>query len=91
MLESDARLVERSIHVKGRKYKQLVIYVPRSIATDSAFPFKPKEMVRIVISGDMLRVQKARLPHAAQPVPDNLLPIVEILSPGADNVDVDNE
>jgi ABC-type Mn2+/Zn2+ transport system ATPase subunit len=87
MLESDARLVERSIQVKGRKYKQLIIYVPRSLATDSAFPFKPEEMVRIIILGNTLKVQKAKLPHAAQPVPDTLLPIVEILSPGADNVD----
>ena len=43
--------------------KQLMIYMPRSLATDSAFPFKPKEMVRISISGKMLTVEKAELPY----------------------------
>jgi ABC-type Mn2+/Zn2+ transport system ATPase subunit len=63
MLISDAKLTERTIRVKGRKYKQLIIYMPRSLATDSAFPFKPKEMVRISISGKMLTVEKAELPY----------------------------
>jgi ABC-type Mn2+/Zn2+ transport system ATPase subunit len=63
MLKSDAKLTERIIHVKGRKYKQLIIYMPRSLATDSAFPFKPKEMVRISISGKLLTVEKAELPY----------------------------
>jgi ABC-type Mn2+/Zn2+ transport system ATPase subunit len=90
MLESEARLVERTIHVKGRKYKQLIIYMPRSLATDSAFPFKPKEMLRISILGDSLKVRKAELPHATPPIPDTMLPIVEILSPLADNVDEDD-
>jgi hypothetical protein len=40
-----------------------MIYMPRSLATDSAFPFKPKEMVRISISGKMLTVEKAELPY----------------------------
>jgi ABC-type Mn2+/Zn2+ transport system ATPase subunit len=90
MLESDARITERTIKVKGRKYRQLVIYVPRSLATDSAFPFRPKEMVRISILGSMLNVRKTELPHAVRKVPDTLLPIVEILSPVADNVDGDD-
>ena len=63
MLISDAKLTERIIQVKGRKYKQLMIYMPRSLATDSAFPFRPKEMVRISISGKMLTVEKAELPY----------------------------
>ena len=63
MLKSDAKLTERTIHVKGRKYKQLIIYMPRSIATDSAFPFNPKEMVRISICGKMLTVEKAERPY----------------------------
>ena len=63
MLRSDAKLTERIIQVKGRKYKQLMIYMPRSLATDSAFPFRPKEMVRISISGKMLTVEKAELPY----------------------------
>jgi hypothetical protein len=63
MLKSDAKLTERTIHVKGRKYKQLIIYMPRSLATDSAFPFKPKEMLRISISGKLLTVEKAELPY----------------------------
>ena len=60
---SDAKLTERTIQVKGHKYKQLIIYMPRNLATDSAFPFKPKEMVRISISGNMLTVEKAELPY----------------------------
>jgi ABC-type Mn2+/Zn2+ transport system ATPase subunit len=63
MLESDARLIERIIKVKGRKYTQLIVYVPRSLATDSAFPFKPKDMVRIGISGEGLTIRRAELPY----------------------------
>ena len=37
--------------------------MPRSIATDSAFPFNPKEMVRISICGKMLTVEKAERPY----------------------------
>ncbi|MCJ7633680.1 hypothetical protein MUP77_14980 [Candidatus Bathyarchaeota archaeon] len=55
--------MERTIQVKGNKYRQLVIYVPRSFATDSAFPFKPKERVRINISGKSLIVEKAEPPY----------------------------
>jgi ABC-type Mn2+/Zn2+ transport system ATPase subunit len=63
MLESDARLIERIIKVKGRKYSQIIIYVPRSLATDSAFPFKPRDMVRLSIAGETLTIQKAELPY----------------------------
>jgi hypothetical protein len=63
MLDSDARLIERIIKVKGRKYSQIIIYVPRGLATDSAFPFKPRDMVRISISGKTLTIQKAELPY----------------------------
>jgi len=81
MLESDARLIERIIKVKGRQYSQIIIYVPRGLATDSAFPFKPKDMVRLSISGKELTVRKAGLPYVAPPIPDTLLPVVESLSP----------
>jgi hypothetical protein len=91
MLESDARLIERIIKVKGRKYSQIIIYVPRSLATDSAFPFKPKDMVRIHISGKELTVRKAGLPYVAPPVPDTLLPVVEILSPVDASTGVDEK
>ena len=68
-MESDARLIERIIKVKGRKYSQIIIYVPRSLATDSAFPFKPRDMVRLSISGKTLAIQKAELPYVG--VDDN--------------------
>lgn len=63
MLQSDAKLTERTIHVKGHKYKQLIIYMPRSLATDSAFPFTPQDMLRISIYGKLLTVEKAELPY----------------------------
>ena len=63
MLEADARLVERIINVRGHKYSQIIIYVPRGLATDSAFPFKPRDMVRLSISGKTLAIQKAELPY----------------------------
>ena len=62
MLESAAKLMERTIKVKGRQYKQLVIYVPRKLATDSAFPFKSDDKLRISILGDALSIEKAKLP-----------------------------
>jgi ABC-type Mn2+/Zn2+ transport system ATPase subunit len=63
MLESDAKLIERIIKVRGHRYSQLIIYVPRGLATDSAFPFKPRDMVRVSISGKTLTIQKAELPY----------------------------
>jgi hypothetical protein len=89
MLEADAKLIERIIHVKGHKYSQIIIYVPRILATDSAFPFKPKDIVRLNISGKKLTVQKAELPYVAPPVPETLLPLVEILSHVDASMDVD--
>ncbi|MCJ7631629.1 hypothetical protein MUP77_04410 [Candidatus Bathyarchaeota archaeon] len=79
-------MTERAIRVKGRKYRQLMIYMPRSLATDSAFPFEPKEMIKISILGDTLSMRKAELPNAARTVPDTLLPIIKILSPRVDNI-----
>jgi hypothetical protein len=69
MLEADARLIERIIKVKGRKYSQIIIYVPRSLATDSAFPFKPRDMVRLSILGKTLSIQQAEMPYVG--VDDN--------------------
>ncbi len=90
MLESDARLVERAIQVKGRKYKQLIIYMPRSLATDSAFPFKSQDMLRISILGDRLSIEKAKLPIVEYPVSETLPPALDVLLPVADDVDVNN-
>jgi len=90
MLEADARLVERIINVRGHKYSQIIIYVPRGLATDSAFPFTPRDMVRIRISGKELTVRRAELPYVAPPVPDTLLPVVEILSPVDASTGVDD-
>ena len=69
MLEADARLIERIINVRGHKYSQIIIYVPRGLATDSAFPFMPRDMVRLSISGKTLKIQKAELPYVG--VDDN--------------------
>ncbi len=81
MLESDSKLMERTIQVKGRKYKQLIIYVPRSLATDSAFPFKPHDVLRISILRDALSIEKVKHHPASHPAPKTL--------PIADNVDGD--
>lgn len=52
---------------RGRIYRQKVrgavktwIYVPHSVATDSAFPFKKGEKVKVFIHGKAVIVRKIR-------------------------------
>ncbi len=45
---------------KGRTYEKTWIYIPTSVANDTAFPFKPGEKVLIIIDikGKRLIIEK---------------------------------
>ena len=44
----------------GRTYEAYTIYLPSTLVTDSAFPFKPKEKLIVRIQGDRLVVEKRK-------------------------------
>ena len=48
------RVVNRGIG----KYIKAFIYIPKDVATDSAFPFKFGEEVQVTIEGDRLIISK---------------------------------
>ncbi len=52
---------ERKTKVKGKTYVQYVIYVPKLVALDSRFPFKPGErvVIRIDVDRQRLLIEKA--------------------------------
>jgi len=56
-LSGVGRFSERTVTVKGKKYKQYVIFVPKLVALDSAFPFKPGDRVLIKIEGNRVVVE----------------------------------
>jgi len=45
---------------RGRAYEAYTIYLPSTLVTDSAFPFKPKEKLLVKIQGDRLLVEKRK-------------------------------
>jgi hypothetical protein len=59
MIEGTGKFINRPTETGGRTYDKFFIYVPASVAKDSAFPFKPGENVKIRIKGDKLIVEKA--------------------------------
>jgi len=48
----------RKIKVRGTEYRQYYIYVPKLLALDSAFPFKPGEKVLIRVDENRLIIEK---------------------------------
>ncbi|RLE64742.1 MAG: hypothetical protein DRJ47_06985 [Thermoprotei archaeon] len=59
VLEDIGRFIERKITVKGRKYSQFIIYIPRLLALDSNFPFRPGDKLLIRVQGNKLVIEKA--------------------------------
>lgn len=60
VLEGIGKFADRKPTVDGKQYFQLVLYVPRDIARDSQFPFKPSELVYLKVEGEQLIVSKMR-------------------------------
>jgi len=58
VLCAEGRFIERNIVSRGKKYKQYLIYVPKLLALDSQFPFKPGDKVLIKIDGKRLIIEK---------------------------------
>lgn len=59
MIEGVGKLINRPTKTGGKSYDKFFIYIPTSVAKDSAFPFKPGEEVLVRIEGDRLVIEKA--------------------------------
>ena len=51
--QADAYIRTRKIKTKGKEYEQSYLFIPKLVATDTAFPFIRDEHVMVVI--DMKR------------------------------------
>jgi hypothetical protein len=60
MIEGEGKLINRPTQTGGKTYDKFFIYVPIEVARDTAFPFKPKEpvKVRIDIENSRLIIEK---------------------------------
>jgi len=58
MLKGIGTFIERKITARGKKYKQYLIYIPKLVALDSRFPFKPGDKLFIEINNDRLIISK---------------------------------
>jgi len=58
VLHAVGKFIERSITSRGKKYKQYLIYIPKLLALDSQFPFKPGDKVFIRVDGKRLIIEK---------------------------------
>lgn len=62
MVQQDnvGKVINRPTKAGGKTYDKYFIYIPTSVAKDSAFPFKPGEEVIIKIEGDQLIIKKRK-------------------------------
>ena len=60
MIEGIGKIINRPTKTGGKTYDKFFIYVPTSVAKDSAFPFNPGEEVVIRIDGDKLVVRRVK-------------------------------
>jgi hypothetical protein len=58
MLEGTGKVINRPTKTGGKSYDKFFIYIPASVAKDSAFPFKSGDEVIVRIEGDKLVVEK---------------------------------
>jgi hypothetical protein len=58
MLEATTELRQRTVKSKGHTYEQIFIFIPRDIAKDSQFPFKPGEQIKVRIEGQRIIIEK---------------------------------
>ena len=63
VLEAITKIMVKRTKVKGHEYVQYYVYIPRLLAADSAFPFKPNEKVIIRIDKDNQRLIIEKLPQ----------------------------
>ncbi len=45
---------------RGNKYRKIFIYIPKEVASDTSFPFKPGEDVTVKIEGKRLVIEKRK-------------------------------
>lgn len=57
-MEGPGKFADQKPTVKGKKYFRLVLYIPKSIAQDSQFPFRPEEVVFLKVENDKMIVSK---------------------------------
>lgn len=55
--EGKGKIVER-----GGKYKKFFLYIPKSVASDTNFPFQVGENVTVRINGNKLVIEKRENP-----------------------------
>jgi len=55
---------------EGRAYKKIFIYIPKEVATDTSFPFKIGEHVKIRIYEKKLVIEKLKEPPQDVPSSD---------------------
>ena len=60
MLEGVGKVINRPTKTAGKIYDKYFIYIPTSVAKDSAFPFRPGEKVVVRIEGDKLIIKKLK-------------------------------
>ena len=58
MIEGIGKVINRPTKTGSKTYDKYFIYIPTSVAKDSAFPFKPGEKVIIRIEGNKLIIEK---------------------------------
>ena len=58
MLEDIGRFINRPTRTGGKTYDKFFVYIPTSVAKDSAFPFRPGEEVLVRIEGKRLVIEK---------------------------------
>jgi len=55
-----ARSGKGKIVDRGFRYPKIFIYIPKIVATDTAFPFKVGEDVTVTIEGNKLIIEKLK-------------------------------
>ena len=65
VLEAVSKIMVRKSRSRGYEYTQYYIYIPRLLALDSSFPFKPNEKVVIRIDREKKRLIIEKLPEKA--------------------------
>ena len=58
MIEGVGKIINRPTKTGGKIYDKFFVYIPASVAKDSAFPFKPGEEVIVRIEGNRLVIEK---------------------------------
>lgn len=62
MLEGKGKLINRPTKTRTKAYDKFFIYLPTDVATDSGFPFKPGDIVKVKVDGTRLVIEKANEP-----------------------------